>query len=548
MWDVQWLLGYEPPGDAQIGPGRGEEEEEEDKRKKSPLLLSPVTAASPAQSHTHPEKGQQNLVAPVLVSLSEGLNDIHRDGIRGNGGSVRVPVRGRGPGHLQSVQPIHCQRVKGQTDPSTLQSQMRCRIPIGQEAGQLLRPQQALQGGSLGMPPASVPLGRVKRWSLPRRDNATNCTMPVLTSTTLPHWPTATKHCGPSFVPVVVPINVIGCSMLCRTLTQGPGRPGRSKGREQRRPSGRPQRIMGELMRAASTPKRSLKRRGSRRKCLTPSEDDDDDKGGSFVVVEDDEDDDKGGASLLETVTKVPPDPPTSIREHTPSSLAASELDDTLNRAGPGDWSAGGVGDLTDTSSLPVQINTSSPDQITLAAVPGEGHPNSAQVSTAHLVSIAERTGKITGQKVYSYTFNSPNYSEPEMHMLNMHSAIVVLLPLSLVLLVFGGICGLISSLARSPTLLIGTASYLILCSVLTLSGVSLYISYSQQALAETERLVGAERLAQVVSTSFGWSLALAWLSFCLEVITGLLLLLAARLATLQHGPQGHGWPLHVVT
>ncbi|CAB1338324.1 unnamed protein product [Coregonus sp. 'balchen'] len=168
------------------------------------------------------------------------------------------------------------------------------------------------------------------------------------------------------------------------------------------------------------------------------------------------------------------------------------------------------------------------------------------------------------GQKVYSYTFNSSNYSEPEMHMLNMHSAIVVLLPLSLVLLVFGGICGLISSLARSPVLLTGTASYLLLCSlltrfkvspnyinysrVLTLSGVSLYISYSQQALAETERLVGAERLAQVVSTSFGWSLSLAWLSFCLEVLTGLLLLLAACPATLQDGPQGHGWPLHVVT
>lgn len=38
--------------------------------------------------------------------------------------------------------------------------------------------------------------------------------------------------------------------------------------------------------------------------------------------------------------------PTTSIREHTPLSLAASELDDTLKRAGPGDWSAGGVGDL----------------------------------------------------------------------------------------------------------------------------------------------------------------------------------------------------------
>uniref|UniRef100_A0A3P8YMT5 Transmembrane protein 235b n=1 Tax=Esox lucius TaxID=8010 RepID=A0A3P8YMT5_ESOLU len=111
---------------------------------------------------------------------------------------------------------------------------------------------------------------------------------------------------------------------------------------------------------------------------------------------------------------------------------------------------------------------------------------------------------------------------------LDMHSAIVVLLPLSLVLLWVGGICGLVSSLVRSPTLLTGTATFILLSSVLTLSGVSLYINYSQQALAETERLVGAERLAQV-STSFGWSLGLAWLSFCLEVLSGLLLLLAAH-------------------
>uniref|UniRef100_A0A673W7T7 Transmembrane protein 235 n=1 Tax=Salmo trutta TaxID=8032 RepID=A0A673W7T7_SALTR len=108
----------------------------------------------------------------------------------------------------------------------------------------------------------------------------------------------------------------------------------------------------------------------------------------------------------------------------------------------------------------------------------------------------------------------------------DMHSASVVLLPLSLVRLLFGGICGLIcgliSSLPRSPALLTGTVSYLFFCSVLTLSGVSLYISYSQQALAEAESLVGAERLAQVVSTSF--ELGLAWLSFCLEVLTGLLL------------------------
>lgn len=46
-----------------------------------------------------------------------------------------------------------------------------------------------------------------------------------------------------------------------------------------------------------------------------------------------------------------------------------------------------------------------------------------------------------------------------------MHSVIAILLPLSVVMLVFGGICGLVSSLARSRTLLIGSASYFLLCS-----------------------------------------------------------------------------------
>uniref|UniRef100_A0A8C9SS12 Transmembrane protein 235 n=1 Tax=Scleropages formosus TaxID=113540 RepID=A0A8C9SS12_SCLFO len=106
-----------------------------------------------------------------------------------------------------------------------------------------------------------------------------------------------------------------------------------------------------------------------------------------------------------------------------------------------------------------------------------------------------------------------------------LHKVIVILLPLSLVLLVFGGIFGLVSSLARSHGLLAG---------LLTLSGVSIYISYSQLALAELRRVLGAEHLAHV-HVSFGWSLGVAWLSFGLEVLAGLLLLLAARIAFLQH-------------
>ncbi|XP_071402568.1 transmembrane protein 235-like [Centroberyx affinis] len=137
------------------------------------------------------------------------------------------------------------------------------------------------------------------------------------------------------------------------------------------------------------------------------------------------------------------------------------------------------------------------------------------------------------GGKVYAFTADYSSYSESELQMLNMHSVIVVVLPLSLVLLVFGGICGLVSSLARSPALLTGTACYFFVCSLLTLCGASLYIIYSYRALAETERLVGAEGLAHV-RTSFGWSLGLAWLSYGLELLTGLLLLAAAHMSRRQ--------------
>uniref|UniRef100_H3D5Q8 Transmembrane protein 235 n=1 Tax=Tetraodon nigroviridis TaxID=99883 RepID=H3D5Q8_TETNG len=127
-----------------------------------------------------------------------------------------------------------------------------------------------------------------------------------------------------------------------------------------------------------------------------------------------------------------------------------------------------------------------------------------------------------------------PTHSEHANNCAAMHRTIVVLLPLSLVLLLLGGICGLVSSLAQSRALLTATASFFFICSLFTLSGVSLYMVYSYRALAETEKLEGTEGLAYI-RTSFGWSLALAWLSFGLELLTGALLLAAARLAELQH-------------
>ncbi|XP_024140890.1 transmembrane protein 235 isoform X2 [Oryzias melastigma] len=141
--------------------------------------------------------------------------------------------------------------------------------------------------------------------------------------------------------------------------------------------------------------------------------------------------------------------------------------------------------------------------------------------------------GQIQADSVDSFRADFSRFSETELRLLNMHSAIVVVLPLSLVLLLFGGICGLISSLARSPVLLTGTACYFFICSLLTLSGASLYIVYSFQALAETERLVGPEGLSYI-HASFGWSLGLAWLSYGLELLAGVLLLAAAQTAKLQ--------------
>ncbi|MEQ2268001.1 hypothetical protein XENORESO_013708 [Xenotaenia resolanae] len=100
--------------------------------------------------------------------------------------------------------------------------------------------------------------------------------------------------------------------------------------------------------------------------------------------------------------------------------------------------------------------------------------------------------GKIQAESIDSFSGDSSKYTETELRILSesssslcleshkstdasnppsvstsgMHGAIVVMLPFSLVLLLFGGICGLVSSLARSPVLLTSTAFYFFVCSL----------------------------------------------------------------------------------
>ncbi|XP_034046189.1 transmembrane protein 235 [Thalassophryne amazonica] len=141
--------------------------------------------------------------------------------------------------------------------------------------------------------------------------------------------------------------------------------------------------------------------------------------------------------------------------------------------------------------------------------------------------------GKNRSSVIHSFTANLSSLSETERNLLGLHRVVVIMLPFSLVLLVFGWIFGLVSSLARSPNLLSGSGCYFLFCSLFTLCGISIYIRYSQQAMEEFQRIVPPENLTYV-DVSFGWSFAIAWLSYSLEVATGLLLMLAARVTQLK--------------
>nr|XP_010949267.1 PREDICTED: transmembrane protein 235 [Camelus bactrianus] len=121
-------------------------------------------------------------------------------------------------------------------------------------------------------------------------------------------------------------------------------------------------------------------------------------------------------------------------------------------------------------------------------------------------------------------------------HLLSLHRAVMVVLPLSLILIVCGWICGLLSSLARNGPLLLFTGCYFLLGGTLTLAGISVYIHYSHLALAETARQYGP-RHVQDVRISFGWSVALAWGSCASEALSGTLLLTAARVLGLSQQP-----------
>ncbi|XP_037360476.1 transmembrane protein 114 isoform X3 [Talpa occidentalis] len=72
------------------------------------------------------------------------------------------------------------------------------------------------------------------------------------------------------------------------------------------------------------------------------------------------------------------------------------------------------------------------------------------------------------------------------------------------------------------------------LLTLVTLAGISVYIAYSAAAFREALCLLEEKALLEQVDIRFGWSLALGWVSFVTEVLTGAAFLSAARVLRLR--------------
>ncbi|KAM5197751.1 transmembrane protein 114 isoform 1-T1 [Hipposideros larvatus] len=124
--------------------------------------------------------------------------------------------------------------------------------------------------------------------------------------------------------------------------------------------------------------------------------------------------------------------------------------------------------------------------------------------------------------------------SDSSRQLLTMHGTFVILLPLSLILMVFGGMTGFLSFLLRASPLLLLTGTLFLFGALVTLAGISIYIAYSAAAFHEALCLLEEKALLDHVDIRFGWSLALGWVSFIAELLTGAAFLTAARVLSLR--------------
>ncbi|XP_038844631.1 transmembrane protein 114-like [Salvelinus namaycush] len=127
------------------------------------------------------------------------------------------------------------------------------------------------------------------------------------------------------------------------------------------------------------------------------------------------------------------------------------------------------------------------------------------------------------------------NLTDSYRHLLSMHGTFMVMLPLSMIIMVVGGLMGFIGLLARAYLLLLMSGVLLLLGALSSLTGVSVYMAYSsavfQEALCLAEQMGVNMKGVQIL---YGWSLVLAWISSGTLLFTSAGFLLACRTITTQ--------------
>ncbi|XP_026559763.1 transmembrane protein 114 [Pseudonaja textilis] len=131
---------------------------------------------------------------------------------------------------------------------------------------------------------------------------------------------------------------------------------------------------------------------------------------------------------------------------------------------------------------------------------------------------------------VNPFKSKTANMTTSRKNVLYLHGAFVVLLPLSLIIIVFGGMAGVLSIFTQAFCLLLCTGVLYLLGALATLLGVSIYIAYSAALFKHVASFQGRRKLMENLNIQFGWSLVFAWVSIGAELLTGLAFILMAKM------------------
>ncbi|XP_026543679.1 transmembrane protein 114 [Notechis scutatus] len=167
------------------------------------------------------------------------------------------------------------------------------------------------------------------------------------------------------------------------------------------------------------------------------------------------------------------------------------------------------------------------------------------QIDASGLEELTNRTGSLKSHRglwrtcqfnstclpmVNPFKSKTANMTTSRKNLLYLHGAFVVLLPLSLIFIVFGGMAGVLSIFTQAFCLLLCTGVLYLLGALATLLGVSIYIAYSAALFKHVASFQGRKKLMENLNIQFGWSLVFAWVSIGAELLTGLAFILMAKM------------------